>query len=320
MTELVAFRLLIVAVGLWIVFACYRIQRALDSWGWRVLGGCGALYVVYAVAGLVAGPSPQLQLLLPVLVTGVAVAVSVLLYEFPDHDSVLGQQLLLVTSLILIAGGMVGGLWPRYTATVLYALTPLLVLPTAYGLYRLQLLGEHVVWRWMLVSTVLLGAGAVLDLAAAAACPDCAGLVYAFPVPFQLPVSSGVAQLLMAGPVLVLAASLLSGFAVYLFYHGVFRPIELVGGDLDVVRLVRATVQNMSVVIGDRPAATLAERALASAGVEHPEVAADGTVMTELNDAQFRRVAVALGDTYGDVGPVGRRIVADTVKEVSGDT
>lgn len=315
MNEQVVFSFLEVLVSSLIVYSSYRISKSMDSLNWKLiatLGGTIGVTAAVKVSGLVSTPvSPALDALSAPLV-GLLFVLSAARFvekynvKMPYKSKILFYEAFLFAFLIII--GLTNSI--NYTS-LLYLVGFLAIKPAALLFQSAGSEGEEAIFYSFTASTVLYLTS------------------YAFKFIHSLDISAlntgTLHKIMISSPAIKLAGTLMLGYSVYLFYHGVFREVQTdeksssqkdQDEELDTgQKLVSETVENLGAIMGKPLAERMAKKALNQEFDEEKETAENAAAGEDPE-----KVKEILKDRFTEtMGPVADKKIEDIYEDIGGE-
>ncbi|MFB6180904.1 MAG: hypothetical protein ABEJ93_03425 [Candidatus Nanohalobium sp.] len=315
MLELALFDMLELIAAAGIIYGSFLIHQQTESRAWRLIAASGVLIAVKSFfqafmvfTGLKLG---MLEMMfapcLAVLLSGAGISFMRDMWAF-DHvtpDHLAGYVVGAVIGLLAIGLAV-----PPYVDNgFLYIGTPFLLLPALYSFYRVQKEGKSVIFQSVFASTLMYFVASLMNLYLAATCFKCSLKAYSFYLPMSIPSPEVLGAASFSSPVLEMTGTFMLGFAVYLYYHGVYRKIESPDKNTS-VGLLESTVENIGAVTGEDVARRIAENTLQ----EHFKDT--GTAEEIADEEDIEEVKKALEEGFSSVvGPFARRKIQEIYEE-----
>ncbi len=315
MNEQVAFSVLEILVSSLIVYSSYKISRSVDSLNWKLIAALAGTIGLSSVVKLVVNVTNPVSLAVDALsvpLIGLLFTLSAARFvekydvEMPFRSKIMFYEAFLFAFL------MIAGLTNAINHTSLLYLTGFLAVKPAVLLFQSATSeGEEAIFYSFTASTVLFL------------------ISYAFKFIHSLNIpalSSGKAHtVLVSSPAIELGATLMLGYSVYLFYHGVFRDVQTddsrvsedTGEEAQDTgqKLVSETVENLGAIMGKSLAERMAKKSLNQEfdkDKETAEAAAKGEKPEE--------VKKVLVEQFNDtMGPVADKKIENIYEEIRGE-
>lgn len=315
MTEQVIFSFLEVAVASLVAYSSYRISRSVDSLNWKLiatLAGTIGLTAATKLIGTVSKPvltavdalsAPLIGLLFVLSATRFVEKYDV---EMPFKSKILFYEAFLFAFLMI--AGLTNSI--NYTS-LLYLIGFLAIKPAALLFQSATSKGEEAIFYSFTASTVLYLTSYAFNF------------IHSLGIPALE--TGTVHRVLVSSPAIELSGTLMLGYSVYLFYHGVFREVQTDNtgqseeeDDQQIStseRLVSETVENLGAIMGKKLAERMARKALNEAFDTDKETAEEAA-----NDKEPEKVKEILKDRFTEtIGPVADKKIEDIYKDIGGE-
>ena len=302
------------AVASLVVYSSYKISRSVDSLNWRLIASLAGFIGINAVVNIFGSVSDSMSTAVDALsapLIGLLFFLSATRFVKRYDVRMPYMSKILFYEAFLFAFLMIAGLLDAINYTSLLYLIGFLAIKPAVLLFQsASSEGEEAIFYAFTASTILYLTS------------------YAFKFIHSLNINvlnEGLAhRLLASSPAIELAGTLMLGYGVYLFYHGVFRDIQTdaTGSsedqeeELDTAqRLVKETEENLGAIMGEELAERMAKKALNQAFDTDKETAEEAA-----EDEDPEEVKNILKEQFNDtIGPVADKKIDEIYKDIGGE-
>lgn len=317
MTEQIVFSILEIAVAALVIYSSYRISRSVDPLNWKLIialtGTIGLTAAFKLVSSISTSVYPAVDALSAPLI-GLLFVLSaerfVEKYEVQMHF----KSKILFYEAFLFAFLIIAGISNAINYTSLLYMTGFLAIKPAAILFQSATTkGEEAIFYSFTASTVLYLTS------------------YAFKFVHSLNIpalnTGPVHRVLVSTPAIELAGTLMLGYSVYLFYHGVFRDVQTADTEKPETedeqddsmdtgqRLVSETVENLGAIMGKPLAERMAKKALNQAFDTEEDSAEDAS--SGKDPEEVKKVLI---EKFTDtMGPVAEKKIEEIYEDIGGE-
>ncbi len=316
MEEQIAFSFLELLIAALVIYSSYRISKSADSLNWKIItalsGTIGLTAAVNLIGAVSTSFSPAVDALSAPLI-GLLFVLSADRFVEKYGVEMRFKSKILFYEAFLFAFLMIAGISNAINYTsLLYLVGFLAVKPAAILFQSATSEGEEAIFYSFTASTVL----------------HLTSYAFKFVHSLNIPAlnTGTVHRVLVSAPAIELAGTLMLGYSVYLFYHGVFRDVQAgviedsgTEGNQSKVgvsqKLVSETVENLGAIMGKSLAERMAKKALNQAFDTEEDSAEDAA-----SGKDPEEVKKALIEKFTDtMGPVADKKIEEIYEDIGGE-
>ncbi len=310
--EQIAFSFLEILVTLLVIYSSYRISKSVESLNWNLITALAGVIGLTSIFNLMETFSLAVDALSTPMIGLLFVLSAERFVEKYDVKMRFKSKILFYEA-FLFAFLMIAGISNAINYTSLLYLVGFLAVKPAVILFQSATTeGEESIFYSFTAATILYLTS------------------YAFKFIHSLNIptlETGIVHnVLVSSPAIELSGTLMLGYSVYLFYHGVFRDVQTTGTDeedtendqedsLDTSqRLVSETVENLGAIMGKKLAERMAKKALNQAFEK--EDTAEGAASGEDPEEVKKVLIEKFTDT---MGPVAEKKIEEIFEDIGGE-